>query len=511
MKIPIVTLVFILLSNFAFSQTTDELKEFDQFVKAGIEAWEVPGLSVSVVIDRKVIFSEVYGVRNIETREKVDSETMFAIGSTTKALTAYCIALLVDEGKLSFTDKVTDHYPGFQLADPYVTRELQIGDLLTHRAGLANADYLWVMTDFTSEELIDRMKYAKPAYSFRSDFIYQNIMYAVAGEIIHHVSGKPWWEFMQERIFDPLNMKHTIAKTCLLDKSEISSNHVMPHYKFEDGFETIDCMVADQIGAAGSVWASIDDMAKWTKFMLDSAIIGGKKLLSKEVFEELFKPQTIISKSKFYPTAKLTKPNWTTYGYGWFQHDYMGRMVNFHTGSLSGLVAIIGLLHEDKLGVYVMGNADHVELRHAIMYKAFDLFATGGNRNWNEEIQNLYGQIREESTKKKKMDEANRVENAKPAHPLVNYTGRYTSPMWGDITILLEDAYLYLQSSPSVKLKMDHWHYDTFKTISDSRFHWLSDFEITFNTDAGGKIVSAVFWENHFKKVDGGKTNNKIK
>ena len=192
MKIPFISLVFILLSNITFAQTTSELKEFDRFVKAGIEAWEVPGLAVSVVKDGKVVFSEVYGVRNIETGEKVNTETMFAIGSTTKALTAYCIALLADEEKLSFTDKVIDHYPGFQLADPYVTRELQIRDLLTHRAGLANADYLWVMTDFTSEELIARMKYAKPAYSFRSDFIYQNIMYAVAGSILHRVSAKPW-------------------------------------------------------------------------------------------------------------------------------------------------------------------------------------------------------------------------------------------------------------------------------------------------------------------------------
>ena len=501
MKIPFISLVFILLSNITFAQTTAQFKEFDRFVKAGIDAWEVPGLAVSVVKDGKVVFSEVYGVRNIETGEKVNTETMFAIGSTTKALTAYCIALLVDEEKLSFTDKVIDHYPGFQLADPYVTRELQIRDLLTHRAGLANADYLWVMTDFTSEELIARMKYAKPAYSFRSDFIYQNIMYAVAGEIIHRVSGKPWWEFMQERIFDPLNMKHTIAKTGLLDKSEISSNHVTPHYKSENGVEPIDFMVADQIGAAGSIWSSIGDMAKWTKFLLDSAKIEGKRQLSKEIFEELFKPQAIISKSKFYPTAKLTNPDWTTYGYGWFQHDYMGRMVNFHTGSLSGLIAIIGLLHEDKLGVYVMGNANHAELRHAIMYKAFDLFATGGNRDWNEAIQKLYEKIQEENSIKKKKEEANHSEDATPAHPLVNYTGRYSSPMWGAMDILHENGDLYLQSSPSVKLKLGHWYYDTFKTISDSRFPWLNDFELTFNTDARGKVANAVFWGYHFKKV----------
>jgi len=501
MKHPFIPLVFILLSNLTFGQTTSELKEFDRFVKAGIDAWEVPGLAVSVVKDGKVVFSEVYGVRNTEIGEKVDPETLFAIGSTTKALTAYCIALLVDEGKLSFTDKVIDHITEFQLDDPYVTRELQIRDLLTHRAGLANADYLWMMTGFTTEEILDRMKYAEPAYSFRSDYIYQNIMYAAAGEIIHRVSGKPWREFMQERIFDPLNMKHTIAKTGLLDQSPLSSNHVTPHNKSEEGVKPIDFMVADQIGAAGSVWSSIDDMTKWMKFLLDSAKIEGKRQLSGKVFEELFKPQTIIPRSKFYPTAKLTNPNWTTYGYGWFQHDYMGRMVNFHTGSLSGLVAIIGLLHEDKLGVYVMGNGDHAELRHAIMYKAFDLFATGGNRNWNKEIQELYGRIRDETSEKKKEEEASRVEDAEPAHPLVNYTGIYTSPMWGALDVLLEEGDLYLQSSPSVKLKLGHWHYDSFKTISGSRFPWLNDMKLTFNTDASGKVANAVFWGYRFKKV----------
>ncbi len=499
MKSTITLLIFILLSNFTFSQS----KEFNEFILEGIETWEVPGFAVSVVKDGEVVFSEVYGVRNIETGKKVNKETMFAIGSTTKALTSFCIALLVDEGKLAFTDKVTDHYPGFQLADPYVTRELQIRDVLTHRAGLGNADYLWFMTDFKTDEIIQRMKDVGPAYSFRSDFIYQNIMYAVAGEIILKISGKPWWVFMQEKIFDPLKMNHTVTKTHLLDKDKTSRNHVVPHVKNNDGVETVNIMIADQIGSVGSVWSTIGDMAKWTKFMLDSAKIEGERQLSKKVFEELFKPQTIVPKSKFYPTSKLTNPNWTTYGYGWFQHDYQGRMVNFHTGSLTGLHAIIGLLFEDNAGVYVMGNADQSELRHAIMYKAFDLYATGGNSDWNEEIHSLYSHIKAKDDENKQKAADDRIRDTSLSHPLKEYAGKYTSPAWGNLEILFENSNLHLQTRPSIKLVLSHWHYDTFKTKAAQNTPWLNDFDVTFNFNAKGDVAGVDFRGYQFVKVKG--------
>src|SRR5439155_1171027 len=214
-------------------------------------------------------------------------QTPFAIGSATKAVAAAASGMVVDEGKVRWDGPVTRHLPSFQLSDPYVSREITIRDLLTHRAGLANGDVLWYRADITPEEVVRRARYIRPAYSLRSSFIYQNVMYAVAGQVVAAASGMPWERFIRTRIFAPLGMSNAVP---LLDSATRRANVAAPHYRFGDTVRVIGNASVDAVASAGAVWASVADMAKWMRFVLDSARVDNRRLLQPATFAEWLKP-----------------------------------------------------------------------------------------------------------------------------------------------------------------------------------------------------------------------------
>ncbi|MFZ5999722.1 MAG: serine hydrolase, partial [Bacteroidota bacterium] len=407
--------------------------------------------------------------------------------STTKAMTAVCIGMLVDEGKLKWDDAVVTYLPEFQLYDPYITREIKIRDLLVHDTGLGNADFLWDIMKVSSEEILEKMRYVKPSYSLRSSFIYQNIFYLAAGKVIEKVSGKPWGVFVKERIFQPLQMTRTVP---FIREADVT-NQTKPHYNIEGKITVITHTVADEIGPAGSVWSSIDDMSKWMICMLDSSKYADGRLLTKKTWMEMFKPQVIVPAEQFYPTMQLTKPNWTTYGLGWFQHDYKGKKVNFHTGSLAGAIAINAQLPEEKLGIYVFGNYDHAEVRHALIYKAFDHFALGGTRDWSADFLKLYKNINAGYEKMQKDFEAKRVMDTKTTFELDAYTGTYSDPLYGSVVITREGNELKAVANNYLKASFTHWHYDTFRGWYDKK--WNGKSTATFVLGADGKIAKVNF------------------
>jgi CubicO group peptidase (beta-lactamase class C family) len=460
MKRIILLLVTILLfSVVVLGQSNADL--LDKYVESSRVQWQVPGLSIVVVQNGKVVFAKGYGVRELGKNEPVTTETLFGAMSTTKAMTVVALGMLVDEGKLNWDDKVTKHLPGFRVGDPYVTNELRVRDLLTHNAGLGNADFLWVWTpDMTSTEILNRMQFANPAYSLRSSFIYQNIMYAVAGQVVEKVSGMPWERFIKERLFVPLGMTNTFPTLAL---SRQYQNRSVAHFEIKGSIQPIPEAPADAIAPAGAVWSTADDIAKWVNFMLGNTTVNGKELLKPATMNEVFKPQTMVPPGQFYPTIAITKPHWMTYGLGWFQHDYRGEMVNFHTGSLSGRTAIIGLLRDKNLGVYIFGNLDHAEVRHALMYKVFDLFAFNDNsRDWSAEFKVLYDKIRADAAKQTADARARRMPNTKPSLPLSAYAGRYSSPFYGTVDIALVDDKLKATFSKDLIAELGHWQVDSF-------------------------------------------------
>lgn len=459
---------------------TDPIRDLDAYTAKAVADWNVPGLAIAVVKDGRIVFAKGYGVREVGRAAPVDTQTLFAIGSTTKAMTSASIGMLVDEGKLHWDDRVTKILPSFQLADPYVTREITIRDLLTHRAGLGNADVLWYRTDNSPEEVIRRVRFADPEYSLRSSFIYQNIMYAVAGQVVAAASGMPWEQFVRARIFRPLGMPNTVP---LLDSARRRSNVAAPHYRLGDTVRVVSNASVDAVASAGAVWSSVADMARWMLFVLDSARVDGRRLLKPETFAEWLKPETMVTPAEFYPTARLTKPHWTTYAFGWFQEDYSGRMVDFHTGSIDGMVAIIGLIPDERLGVYVLANLDHAEVRHALMYRVFDAYLGNPPRDWSADLLTLYGGIRAASDSTRRRAEARRIPNTHPSLSLDRYAGTYADSLVGDVTVTLENGKLRLRTSSSHAGTLEHWEYDTFRLHWDNAWEGLEYATFTIGRD----------------------------
>ncbi len=445
----------------AESQATDpRIADLDAYTARAVREWNAAGLAIAVVKDGKVVFQKTYGVREVGKPELVDTATLFPIASTTKAMTSAAIGMLVDEGKVKWDDPVTKFIPMLQLYDPYVTRELTVRDLLTHRAGVGNADFLWYLTDFQRSEIIQRLRLVKPEYSLRSSFAYQNVMYSLAGEVVSAASGIPWEQFLTSRIFQPLGMTRTFSSYAI---ARGQLNIASPHWRVGDTVTVIDNASVDAIGAAGGVWSDIADMARWTRFLLDSAKIGNTRYLKAKTFAELFTPQVVVSPDEFYPSAALTHPHWMTYSLGWFQQDYRGRMVSFHTGSIDGSVAIIGLIPDESLGVYILANADHVEVRHALMLRVFDLFLGDPVRDWSVELQKVYSARRSLMDSAARATDAKRVRGTKPSLALDKYAGTYRDSLLGKLIVTAVGGKLRVRTSPSHAGTVEHWQYDTFR------------------------------------------------
>lgn len=489
-----IVLIFLLpaISKLNAQDLSARLDKFDQYVEQSRQKFEVPGCAVAIVYDGKVVFTKGYGHLSVKKDKRVDEKTIFGIMSTTKNMTAAALAMLADEGKLDWDDKVIDYLPDFRLYDPYVTRDLRVRDLLTHSAGLGNTDFLWADDPKADPGFIlHQMRMAEPAYPFRGGFIYQNIMYLAAGKLVEKLSGMTWERFMKERIYTPLGMKNTFPNMAY---SMQYQNRSMAHQRLDDKIIAIPEFSADPIAPAGATWSTIEDMAKWVQFMLevptDTSLIKAKNKM------ELTKPQVIITADQFYPTMSLTNPHWITYGLGWFQQDYRGSMLNFHTGSLDGRTAMIALMKDQNFGFYFFGNLDHAELRHALMLRAIDEFVFNDtNRDWSEEVFSLYAKIREYAGQRQQQVLGKRVEETQPSKDLEAYVGIYTHPFYGQIKVWLKDSTLYANDN----ISFEHWHYDTF--LAQEKKEWYPPSLVQFVLDSvTGEVVSIRSGSIEFKK-----------
>ena len=493
--------IFLLYTFFTFNLIAqDEVKnkKLDQMIIKGIKDWQIPGLTTIIVKGDKVIFKKAYGVKNLNTMEPVDEYTLFNMGSTTKAIISMALGILVDQGKLEWGDKVRKHLPSFQLSDSYITEDARIQDLLTHNLGISEADLLWTIDSVSTKETISRFRHAKKIYPLRGGYDYNNLMYAIAGEVIESVSGEHWTTFVNKNILEPLEMTNTKTKA-----SEIfdGDNYVTPYFNdIEDGITKVNYNLSDQIGAAGMIWSCANDIKNYLKFLSKGGIYNTNTILSESTFKYLFKPHAIIPSSDFYPTQILTKPNWITYGLGWFQNDYRGIKLDFHTGSIEGLVAIAGIIHDKNIAVYVFANMDHAELRHAIMYKAFDLYAFDDDTfDWHEKVFTLYEDYRNQGIQANKMQKQSRIPNTNPTLELEEYTGDYKHKMLGNINVTKVNNKLELNSNNFFKLNATHWHFDTFQSDKNNRYKMKVLFN--FKINKSGKIDQLLIFGNSFYKV----------
>jgi CubicO group peptidase (beta-lactamase class C family) len=453
----------LVLPGAAFGQHSDgpsraPMAALDGYVAKAVQEWRVPGLAVAVVHGDTVVFAKGYGVRHIGRPEPIGVHTIFGVASTTKAMTAAVMGMLVDSGRARWDDAVIQHMPEFRIADPYVTREMTIRDLLTHRGGLPITDYLWDDTAATFADVMHRLPYLRPAYSIRAQFIYQNVMYATAGHVEGLLAGTTWDDLIQHRLFGPLGMSETKTSTHQLD---FAGDVATPHARVHDSLSAIPWRNLDAIGPAGSVNSSVSDMARWIRFLLDSGRVDGKRLISPAVFHELFTPQAIVPLD-FYPAWREVAPRVVTYGLGWFLFDYHGHRAAMHTGSIDGMSTILGLLPDDRVGVVVLVNQDHAELRHALLLRTFDTYLGGASRDWSTDLLRLYAGEMHKTDSTERAQEATRIPGATPSLPVGRYVGVYRDSLYGSFVVRLERGALVGQRGPWIG-DLEPWGYDTFR------------------------------------------------
>jgi len=478
--------LFVATNASVIAQGLDPAAILDTYAAEATKKWEIPGLAIGVVQGGEVVLANGYGVRTLDLQQPVDEHTLFAIGSTTKAMTAATVLMLQEDGVISLEDPVSDHLPAFELSDPYAAKELTLRDLLLHRAGLPNADFLWYGQDNARADILRRMRLVEPSYSFRDGFIYQNIMYAAAGEVVSAASGMSWESFVQSRVFKPLGMTRTIPS---LPDLRRTTNIAAPHARIGGSIEVIENEPVDSVAPAGAVWSSVADMARWLAFFLSEGEHGGEPLLSPTGIAELLRPQVFVGRDEFYPTWELTKPHFVTYGLGWFQQDYQGRFVCFHTGSIDGMSAIVGLVPDEDLGIVVLANLDHAEARHALLWKAIDLFGgvTDG-RDWSAELFALYAKRAQGWQESAAAIARTQVSGTTPSHSLAEYVGTYHDDLMGDVEVTLVDGNLRMVMGPRLVADLTHWHYDTF--VARWQRQWRGSAYVLFGIGADGSIAS---------------------
>ena len=477
--------LFFLLSTSSLLAQADPLNQFDQFIQVGMKEWQIPGMVTVVVHNNEVVFSKAYGQLDIRSDRKVDQQTMFSMASTTKQMIAVALGILVDDGLVDWEDRVVEHLPNFKLADNYATQTARVKDLLTHNLGIKNTDKIWVWDSLSPPEAMQRYSFAKTEYPLRGGFSYQNMMYIVAGALISKLAKKPWRAFVQKRLLDPLGMQHTAANAQTI---QTLNNYVTPHVEdYEDGLIPIPLNFTQQVDAAGAMWSCADDMARYLRFLLNKGVYRGDTLLQAKTIDYIFRPQVMVS-PRAYSTWKLIKPNFHSYGLGWFQHDYRGEKLDFHTGSLAGMVAIAAVMHRKNTAVYFFANKGSANLRHAIMYKAMDVFAFNDleGKDWHRLIFDLYDSSKQRSIQRQKAKDKQQIKDTKPSYSLEKFEGTYQHKMFGTIKVKHIAGKLSFSINDYTFFKLNHWHFNTFR--SDKHPEWRYRVFLNFNLNAAGQV-----------------------
>lgn len=459
------------------------LAGFDDYINKAIKDWGVPGLAIAIVKNDKVILAKGYGVRKLGDPTPVNEKSLFAIGSCSKAFTAAALGILVDEGKLKWDDPATKHLKGFQLYDPYVTREITVRDLLSHRSGLGRrGDLLWYGSGYDRNEVIRRIRYLEPETSFRSSFGYQNIMFLAAGQIIPAITGKSWDEFIASRIFVPLGMK---ASNTTITAFKSDMNVATPHADINGKVQAVAWRNIDNIAPAGSINSNVEEMAEWLRLLLSDGKYKNEQVLSPGTVKEIFTAQTVI-RTGGGPMARLN-PNThlAAYGLGWGLADYRGRKIAQHTGGIDGMSSLVAMMPEENLGFVILTNMNSTSLPPALMYRIFDAFLQAPQKDWSEELLKIFKLQMTQVALAEKAKDAERAKGTSPSLALGKYAGTYDNEMYGDAKVTEENGKLVLRYGPAFTGELEHWHYDTFRVTW--RDPMLGKGFVTFTLDAKGK------------------------
>jgi len=464
--------------------------DLDDYVARSMKTFEVPGMAVAIVKNGKVVYAKGYGVRKLGDPAPVDENTLFGIGSNTKAFTAAALATLVDAGKISWDDPVFERLKGFEMYDPYVSKEMRIRDLLCHRSGLGLGEgdlMFWPHTTFTRDEVVYRLRFLKPATSFRTTYAYNNLMFLTAGQVVAEVSGQSWDDYIKEKIFAPLGMNNSNTSNSLFSPS---GNWAYPHSKVDGKLQVIPFENLDNAGPAGSINSSIADMSKWVLLQLNHGKFPGaeNRLFSERSSNTMWAQQMIVPVRPAPEEIKVLQAHFAGYGMGWGLRDYRGRKLVGHTGGVAGFVTRVMLVPEENLGVIILTNAESDIAFDSVLYHILDSYLGGSTIINIKTFKAMSDKDRVEADEVMAKASQSRAAESKPSLPLEKYSGDYTDPWYGKVSIKQENGGLVLnfERTPKGIAELQRWQYDTFKA------HWrdrtVEDAFVTFALKPDGSI-----------------------
>jgi CubicO group peptidase (beta-lactamase class C family) len=424
----------------------------DQFIQRSMKDWNIPGLALCIVQDGKVLVMKGYGVTEVGKPAQVDENTLFMIGSNTKAFTATALALLEYQHKCSLEDKVQKWLPEFTQTDPWVASEATLKDLLCHRLGYETfqGDFMYWDSDLSPSEVLDKFGKLTPMYSFRSRFGYTNAAFEAAGLCIEKISGKPWDDYISENILHPLNMDRTLLKMADFSKAK---NIAYPHSLVNGALHEVPFCHIDNLAPAGSISSSVNDLSHWIEVLLDNGKFNDQQLIPFPVLLRTRMPQSIIGRN--LGSARTT---YKLYGMGWFLQDYNGKELISHTGAVDGFLSSMMLIPDEKLGIAILTNTDNNEFFETLNWEIVDAFLGVPYENYNGEILNEYREKESEINSRIKAWQDSVKLNLPQILSLEQYCGRHRHPLYGYADIILKGN----------KLEMSFEHHKELKAILES-------------------------------------------
>ncbi len=457
---------------------TPVLEQVELLADSALRMANVAGMSIGIVYQGEVAYLDGFGYADVESGVEASDQTVYAIGSTSKAFTAAGVASLVSEGKLEWSDPVRDHIPGFQLYDAFATQEMTSVDLLCHNSGLPRHDLMWYGSDFTRKELLHRLRFLEPTHSFRSTWQYQNLMYMTAGILIEEIDGRDWETFTRETFFVPLQMSSSNFSVKEMEANEKAATG----YRYTDSaFVELPYRNIDAIGPAGSINSSVTDMSRWVKFLLNQGNVDGKVLIDASDMNRLFKPAMVMGRGSSYEGR--SEPD---YALGWMIENYKGMKVVKHGGNIDGFSAEVQLIPEKELGVVVLTNANGSPLPSLFAMHIIDLVLDMEPIDYLGSVFGEKDKKDEDLNKDEDVEDGDdgRVEGTLPSHSLGDFAGSYKHDGYGMVQIDLVADSLELGFN-AFDGTLTHYHYDVFEVYLQEVGEKI---KIQFESDLFGDI-----------------------
>lgn len=497
MKKIIPLLLFVSISLGSFGQTPSFISDsLDRYIEQGLKDWDVPGLSIVIVKDGKVVWQKGFGVRDIKTKSPVDVNTLFMIASNTKLFTATSLALLETRGKLNLNDNITKYFPNYTLYEPTTTKLVTIRDLLSHRIGTKTfqGDFTFWNSNLTREDIMSRMHLLKPVKLFRQEFGYCNSCFLTAGQVIPRVTGMAWEEFVRDTIIKPLQMNSTLVLSTDVEKQ---ANMAVPYTTSYTGtLQRIPYDNWNNLAPAASIISNVSDLSHWLLFQLDSGRYNGRQIIPFAALQKTRDINTIIGSRK----SSLLPTHFGGYGLGLFATDYNGRQVYWHTGGAGGMVSNVCFVPEERLGIAILTNNDNQSFFEALRYQILDAYLNVSYVNRSLQFLDGFKQEMKEQLSEIAGWKA-RVKGNKPTSSFDEYAGVYENPIYGKATITTDRKTLKIRFNSHSNLAATLTYMDKDEWLMQYDNIEYGIFSVKFII-ANGKVQSITTKQNEFVEYD---------